>query len=183
MAYQIASRRSVGLPVRNWDRDGTKREAFVHYTVTRGKLAGVPWTFARAAGHVRALEQMHRNNGWSSIGYHFVVFQAFFRVNPLIFEGRPFWAVPAAQYRHNAGTIAVVVVATTGEPLLASTERAIAWLVQRFRHIETIGGHRDVVATSCPGDRIYRRIPAITDKAGRNASGLDIRTFRPRGVY
>lgn len=122
--------------------------------------------------HMRQLQNFHMDTrGWSDIAYHWIVFQAFGSVQGArAFRGRrPDW-VPAAQLGHNTGTLAVCVVGGD-QPLKDDTEALILRLLSRYKNLRTLGGHRDVTPTSCPGDPIYRRVPTLAKRAG-------LRTFK-----
>jgi hypothetical protein len=42
----------------------------------------------------------------------------------------------------------------------------IVKLLRRYKNLRTLGGHGDVVATTCPGPNIRKRIPTIARRAG-----------------
>lgn len=165
-------------PAKSMTFQSPPREAFIHYDSTPD------------AEHVRSLKAQKRamreiqyyhqvNNGWSDIGYHFVIFQPYGNIKyARVFEARPVKYVPAAQAGHNTGTLAIQVYAGPGDKLKKSTEWAIIQLLREgFAHkVTRLGGHRDVVATSCPGDIIYRRIPELAHRTKLN-------TFKPRSAY
>lgn len=54
-------------------RDGqAKTKVFLHHTVSApGKLK---WTEAQERAHMRMLERQHIGQGWSTIGYSYVLF-------------------------------------------------------------------------------------------------------------
>ena len=143
-------------------------EAFLHYTADRPGTAFGLVTLAQQKAHLRGIQNYHMDsNGWHDVGYHYVVFQAYgLLTRARIFQGRRAEFVPAAQAAHNTGTIAICVVAAEGEPLKRNTRYAIEQALARHPSLVTLGGHRDVVATSCPGDPIYASIPQIARAAG-----------------
>lgn len=157
-----------GLPV----------EAFIHYDSTPN--AEQVKSLAAQKAVMREIQHYHQvNRGWSDIGYHFVVFQPYGNIKfARVFEARPVYNVPAAQLGHNTGTLAIQVYAGPGDKLKKSTEWAIIQLLRESyaRKVRKLGGHRDVVATSCPGDVIYRRIPEIANRAHLN-------TYKSRSAY
>lgn len=59
----------------------------------------------------------------------------------------------------------------------------VAWLAVRFTAPNRIGGHRDVTSTACPGNRLYRHVPDIADRANRIAGRQKFQTLRPRSRY
>jgi hypothetical protein len=90
--------------------------------------------------------------------------------------------IPAAQLNHNTHTLAIVVIGHGGkDPLKADTRRAIVEILHRYPVLQAFGGHRDVVATECPGDRFYARIPELARTAGlRRCDGRGGRHPRDR---
>jgi hypothetical protein len=126
-----------------------KRKLFLHHTVQPNRT----WTKAQERQAMRDLWNFHvKTRGWADIGYHYVCFPS-----GRIYKARPTNRIPAAQGDgQNSGTIAVAVVGTN--PILALLQRrnlrklTVTW---RDRGIQFLGGHRDVAATECPGDRIY----------------------------
>lgn len=129
---------------------GPKREVFLHHTVS-GNHA---WTRAQEREHMRFLWHLHVEvNGWSDVGYNYVCFPS-----ARVYRARPADRIPAAQEGHNTGTLAIAVVGTN--PVLSLLQRRkLRALIRRLREdrptITRLGGHRDVYATECPGDRIY----------------------------
>ena len=125
-----------------------KTKLFVHHTVQPNKT----WTRAQEEAAMRALYDFHVGvNGWADIGYNYVQFPS-----SRIYRARPKNRIPAAQRPSNPGALAVAVVGTN--PILALFQRrklrklVAAWKDQGLMQL---GGHRDVAATECPGDRIY----------------------------
>ena len=118
-------------------RKSTKR-VIIHHTAS----ADVP---------ASTIHQWHLNQGWSGIGYHFVV-----RANGTIERGRPELAIGAhAGSAGNGDSIGVVLTGNfeTGAPstaqMIALTE-LIKELRGRYGNLAVIG-HKDVMATACPG--------------------------------
>ena len=119
-------------------RKSTKR-AIIHHSAS----ADVP---------ASTIHQWHLNQGWSGIGYHFVI-----RANGLIERGRPEWAIgshsgPAG----NGDSIGIVLTGNfeTGKPTAAQIE-SLVWLLKDYLQPKygplTVIGHKDVMATACPG--------------------------------
>ena len=102
--------------------------------------------------------------GWAGIGYHYVI-----RKVGTIERGRPLATVGAHAQDHNYDTVGVNVTGNfdieqpTAEQL-SSLERLLVWLCHIYNieaGVTTIEGHRDVNATDCPGDNLYRLLPQI----------------------
>jgi N-acetylmuramoyl-L-alanine amidase len=97
------------------------------------------------------IHQWHLNQGWSGIGYHFVV-----RANGVVERGRPEQTIGAhAGSAGNGDSIGIVLTGNfeIGAPstaqMIALTE-LIKELRGRYGNLAVIG-HKDVVATACPG--------------------------------
>jgi hypothetical protein len=151
-------------PPRGVAKQGPPLEAFLHHSDDPK-----PEQFdhiAEQMAHMRQLQNFHMDTrGWSDIAYHWIVFQKYGNVpGPRAFCGRHWNWVPAAQLNHNTRTLAICVVGNN--PVLqADTEKLIVALLGRYKKLKTLGGHRDVTATTCPGNNIYKRIPNIAKAA------------------
>lgn len=111
------------------------------------------------------IHQWHLNNGWAGIGYHYVI-----HADGGIYRGRPEGMSGAHAYQDrdheaNSDGIGICIVGNfeTGVP----TEAQLASTVDLIRDIRTrhpgisVIGHRDVMATACPGpkfpwDRLFK---------------------------
>lgn len=152
---------------RNWrefSRQGLPVEAFVHHSgPENGRTLD---TMNEQIRTVQGFQNYHMDtHGWDDIAYHFVVFQ-WVGKTPMAraFKGRPSTHTPAAQEKHNTRTLAICVVGNGDkEPMQANTRFMIETLIRRYPTIMRIGGHRDVVQTSCPGSKFYAAIPRIAD--------------------
>lgn len=163
------------------------REAFVHITDTPG--AASLTTGAQRATAMRQIQRFHQDDrGWADIGYHYVVFQPHEgRIagptasqdiggrtpggvpapgDAMVFAGRSVSVVPAAQLGHNTGTLAIAVFGTHDDRIYTRTLYVIEELIKRHPTVAKVGGHRDVVATDCPGDRLYSLIPRVARASG-----------------
>lgn len=114
------------------------------------------------------IDGWHKNNGWSGIGYHFVI-----RKDGTIERGRPEWAVGAHAYGENWHTIGIHLsgdfsVAEPTEAQIESTAMLLANLCVDYGlpiDEDHIVGHRDLMPTDCPGDNLYNEISTIIGKA------------------
>jgi hypothetical protein len=176
----------LGNGVRLWTRDEwtrvhpdgmdehrTLREVFIHHTTdTRAEAVD---SLAEQKRAVKAIQDFHMHvRGYSDIGYAFVICQPYGGLeNARVFQGRPTKYVPAGQLGHNPGTVPICVFGNFQRDDGVKPETITA-IVQTIRWVErhhngtlaTVGGHRDVVATSCPGDTLYGRVPEIARKSG-----------------
>lgn len=116
-------------------------------------------------------EQLHRshiNQGWSGIGYHYVV-----RKDGKIEQGRPHQMIGSHAYRHNGHTLGIHLCGNfvIGQPTSEQVESA-ALLIGKL--CEDYGfpvdkshvvGHCDLMATACPGVNLYAILQTIRGKA------------------
>ncbi len=160
-------------------------KAVIHHTVTAN---ADPDPRAR----VRAIYEFHtRRNGWSDIGYNFLVDGA-----GRVYEGR--WAraygpgevhggesatglgvVGAHASGHNGGSIGIGVLGTfdgaarPSDAAVAAVAQVAAWKLgprgidprARAGGVPVVSGHRDLVSTGCPGDGLYRRLHDVRNQA------------------
>jgi len=120
-------------------------------------------TSAGCAAEVRAIQNMHMNsNGWADIGYSFLIGGS----DPVwIYEGRGWNKVGAHAPGYNSNSIGISFMGN----YMTSLPSAVA--LSMGRKLITCGislgkitssrrilGHRDAVATACPGDRLYNEI-------------------------
>ncbi len=119
-------------------RKSTKR-VIIHHTAS----ADVP---------ASTIHQWHLNQGWSGIGYHFVV-----RANGVVERGRPELAIGAhAGSAGNGDSIGIVLTGNfeTGKPTAAQMD-SLVWLLKEYLFprygAKPVIGHKDVMATACPG--------------------------------
>jgi hypothetical protein len=149
-------------------RQNLPREAFIHHSDEPDADHLV--NLAGQAAHMRAIQNFHMGpeRGWSDIGYHYVVFQPYGKLNRArIFEGRKAGFVPAAQLGHNTGTLAICIVGNLDhETIKPATREAIEQLLKIFPSVRTLGGHRDVTSTTCPGKHGYAAVPELAHSAG-----------------
>lgn len=116
---------------------------------------------------MRELEDMHLNRGFTGIGYHFVLFPS-----GRLYEGRPVWAIPAAQEGANSGSVAIAFVGNYEVDETTRAQRlrvrvALASLRVR-RGIRRLGGHQEAPgqSTACPGKNILKYLDRWARKTG-----------------
>lgn len=136
----------------------------VHHTVTSNE-----YTADEVPSILRAIQAYHQNGrGWSDIAYNFVV-DRFGRVWEARDHSYESAVVGAASSGTNLQTVAVAFLgdastAFVPSPILRSIGMTLGWKMRRhgLRPAPTnIVGHRDVGRTACPGDVLYRQLPAI----------------------
>ena len=97
------------------------------------------------------INQWHLDNGWVGIGYHYYI-----RKDGSIYRGRPEWAVGAHATGHNDRSIGICcegayMTETMPAAQLASLKALLRDIMGRYGTMP-LRRHRDVNATSCPGD-------------------------------
>lgn len=116
----------------------------------------------------KEINASHQAQGWTCIGYHYVI-----RKNGTIEIGRPHWTIGAHAYGENSHTIGIHVCGNfeIGEPTSKQIE-SLAMLIANIctdygLPIDTthVVGHRDLMATACPGYNLYKILQTIRGKA------------------
>lgn len=104
----------------------------------------------------RAIDQMHRNQGWLCIGYHFVI-----KTDGTIQRGRPIDAIGSHVKGHNADSVGICLVGgvdSSGKSCnnftdaqMTSLKELLDYLLYVYPDCEVLG-HRDFagVAKDCP---------------------------------
>ncbi len=98
------------------------------------------------------MDRWHKDRGWRGIGYHF-----FIRFDGTIEHGRSITRIPAAQARHNRGSIAICCHGGQNSKPDAFTEDQFDSLRKICTDIDkaykgkiTFHGHKEVSAKACP---------------------------------
>jgi len=104
---------------------------------------------------LQSIETIHnyhqRSLGWAGIGYHFYI-----RKDGSTYRGRPEDTIGAHAYGNNGDSIGICFEGnfneeTMGEAQKQAGKELVAYLKQKYG-ITKVQGHRDVNATSCPGN-------------------------------
>ena len=154
----------------------TVKVAFVHHTVGTNNYQP-----ANSAGLVRGIYAYHvQSQRYCDLGYNFLV-DKFGRV----FEGRygglhvPVLGAHTAGYNSNAFGVSLMGDFQTAEPaaaMMEATAKVIAWkldghyrnpngtAVLNDKTFNVVAGHRDGVATECPGERVYAKLPQLRQR-------------------
>lgn len=114
------------------------------------------------------LHRSHQNLGWAGIGYHFII-----RKDGTIELGRPYWAIGAHAYGFNSNSIGIHVcgnfdIAEPTKEKLDALPMLIADICDAYGFIAGAGivvGHRDLMATACPGNNLYKQLDTIRGNA------------------
>lgn len=115
-----------------------------------------------------AIHSSHQAQGWSGIGYHYVV-----RKDGTVEEGRPHWTIGAHAYGDNSHTIGIHVCGNfeIGQPTDAQIE-SLAMLISGIAYDyglpindQTVVAHRDLMPTACCGKNLYEQLDTVRGKA------------------
>lgn len=114
------------------------------------------------------IHESHLGQGWAGIGYHFVI-----RKDGTVELGRPVDCIGSHAYGENSHTVGIHLCGNfeEAEPTAAqieSTAMLIADLAEDYNleiNTDTVVGHRDLMATACPGARLYAIIDIVRGKA------------------
>ena len=119
------------------------------------------------------IHQEHLNQGWAGIGYHYIIMP-----DGTIQRGRPHGMLGAHCQGDNYHTIGIVFSNTYMgdiEPTGAQIEAAALLVanlcsiydidIQNDTQYNVVKGHRDFLATDCPGENLYPLIQTIAQKA------------------
>lgn len=107
----------------------------------------------------RRIDEEHKGNSWSGIGYHFVVDQA-----GTVFEGRG-WDLQGAHCPgHNRSAFGVqIAIGGDQQPTAAALNAAVDLYEEACRRTGrqlSKHGHRDGFNTDCPGGQLYPWVQA-----------------------
>lgn len=114
------------------------------------------------------IHESHLSQGWAGIGYHFVI-----RKSGVVELGRPVDCVGSHAYGENSHSIGIHIcgnfeIARTNIEQVESAAKLIADLAERYDIIvddDSVVGHRDLMATACPGENLYAQMDIIRGKA------------------
>jgi len=108
----------------------------------------------------RSWQAWHFHLGWPDIAYHFIIGR-----DGNVYEGRPYTAVGDTATEYDPTGHLLIVVEGNFDEVEPTTEQVealaqmVAWgSVQFDVDVGTVMGHRDLAATSCPGDNLYALI-------------------------
>ena len=113
------------------------------------------------------IHEIHQSMGWAGIGYHYVI-----RKNGQVEIGRPDWAIGSHAYGENSHSIGVHVcgnfeIAEPNQYQIESLAYLLGWLCDEYGLDPQVNivGHRDLMATACPGENLYNKLGTICGKA------------------
>ena len=99
---------------------------------------------------IEVIHNYHKNKGWAGIGYHYYV-----RKDGSVYRGRPENMAGAHCPGVNSTSIGICAEGNFNEEIMSEVQKqAIIELVKDIKpryNIKWIKGHREILATSCPG--------------------------------
>jgi len=123
---------------------------YIHHTTGVQHPEIQPW--------LRAIQRFHQGTRrWNDIGYNYVVDR-----NGTVWEGRG-WNVGAHASGHNSRSFGIAYLGDGSTEIPEVARVSIGTLVGRLSedwNIQTVGGHRDIGQTACPGDWLYGWVQA-----------------------
>ncbi|XP_066473768.1 N-acetylmuramoyl-L-alanine amidase [Tiliqua scincoides] len=132
---------------------------YIHHTFSPGRPC---LTFPVCAANMRSMQRFHQDDrGWDDIGYSFVV-----GGDGYLYQGRGWHWVGAHTRGFNSKGYGIGYI---GDYMKALPDNFTLELVRdnfmqcavrgsRLQHDYTIHGHRQMVPTLCPGDRLFKEI-------------------------
>lgn len=131
------------------------RYLVVHYSAANADEQAL---HRNCAARVRGIQAFHMDSrGWNDIAYNWLVCK-----HGYVFRGRGWRVKSAATGAANAYTVAVCFLGddTAGRDDVTASGRAairqvFAFMLRNTTHPFAVRGHRDFMATSCPGDELY----------------------------
>ena len=114
------------------------------------------------------IHESHLAQGWSGIGYHFVI-----RKDGTIELGRPMDTIGAHAYGENSHTVGIHVcgnfdLVSPTQAQVESLSYLVGWVAEYYGITPDymhVVGHRDLMPTACPGDNLYNLLQTIRGKA------------------
>lgn len=120
---------------------------------------------ARDTTTVAMIKSWHLAKGYSDIGYHYVI-----TGDGKLHVGRPAEQIGAHAYGRNTDTLGINLTGNFDieKPKPGQVDtlvQLLATLCKRHKlKPSDILGHRDTIATSCPGNNLYNMLPEIRKK-------------------
>ena len=99
---------------------------------------------------VEDINQWHKENGWAGIGYHYFV-----RKDGSIYKGRPDNVIGSHCLHHNTNTLGICAEGNYEIETMPQAQRDalinLGIYLKSIYPITAVYGHRDLMATACPG--------------------------------
>ncbi len=167
----------------------TVTHIIIHHTATANRPADVPGAI-RSIYYYHAVEQ-----GWGDIGYNYLVDH-----NGRIYQGRyggqNVIGGHSFQFAFGSSGITTIGNFQTVDPPEAAISALVsitAWVgrdldplgasdFHEAPNLPTISSHRDVNATTCPGDRLWNDLPEIRTLVAQTLESGELETGLPAGI-
>ena len=129
---------------------------------------------------VQDVHSWHLNNGWAGIGYHY-----FIRKDGSVYKGRPDGAIGSHCQGSNTGSLGICFEGNyMKETMPAAQYNAgidlIKYLRGKYGNL-TIYGHKELLATECPGSKFPLADFKNLKKNEETATGYIVTTYLPNG--
>ncbi len=188
------------IPRRGWGADETLMtwdpkyvkpvKIIIHHTATPNDPKQDPAATVRAVYYYHAVTR-----GWGDIGYNYLIDRL-----GNIYEGRKGGegVVGGHDYGFNEGSVGISLIGDfqTEPPtdaMMNALARLVAWICDRygidptgrsiFRDLDlpNIAGHRETKSTTCPGDQVQNRLPALRERVAEiiHQQGPSVRFVAP----
>lgn len=171
------------IPRRGWGADESLMtwepkyvkpvKIIIHHTATPNDPDQDPAATVRAVYYYHAVTR-----GWGDIGYNYLIDRF-----GNIYEGRKGGegVVGGHDYGFNEGSVGISLIGEfqsepPTETMMNALARLVAWMCDRyginptdrniFRDLDlpNIAGHRETKSTTCPGDQVQSRLPALREQ-------------------
>lgn len=129
---------------------------------------------------VQDVHQWHLNNGWAGIGYHYFV-----KKDGSIYRGRPDNAIGSHCKGSNTGSLGICFEGNYMKETMPTVQynagiNLIRYLFAKYG-VLPIYGHKDLLATACPGDKFpladFKKLIRKEEKA----TGYVVTNYLPNG--
>lgn len=164
-APQVVGPDAWGMPAPDQDKLAHRALSVVVEGNVHHDALPRPDRHADCPSRVGAIDHYHRLEGWACIGYSWVICP-----HGTAYRGRQLDEIPAAAQNHNTPIAAICLMADL-ERATDAQWRTLLWLLghtaERVGHALHLTTHREVFATSCPGNPIQRQVTAYRRAHGR----------------
>ncbi|CAI3196548.1 N-acetylmuramoyl-L-alanine amidase [Clostridium neonatale] len=129
---------------------------------------------------VEDIHSWHLNNGWAGIGYHY-----FIRKDGSVYKGRPDGAIGSHCQGSNTGSLGICFEGNYMKETIPTAQHnagidLIKYLRGKYGNL-TIYGHKELLATECPGSKFPLADFKNLKKNEETATGYIVTTYLPNG--
>lgn len=128
------------------------------------KLIVVHHTASTRDMTVQEIHELHLNQGWAGMGYHFYI-----NKNGDVFRGRPEEMIGSHALNYNSSSVGVCLSGNFEEE--QPTKEQLTSLAELLKYLKAkyssarIVGHKDLNATACPGKNLYSQLGSVIANA------------------